>query len=278
MLKKLVNKAVPKLYGFYFNTLSLLSRDKGAALALRIFSTPRKGKILPNQDEFLTTAHQQKLVTTDGFIQLYHWKGEGKTVLLAHGWESNAWRWKYLIEPLMKKGFNVIALDAPAHGASDGTEFTAVKYSKIIRILVELYEPEIIIAHSVGAMASSFQESETPHDFLEKMVLLGSPNRLEVIMKDYQMLVGFSNRVYRSLNQLLHNMYGFYIEEFSTANFVSRIDCEILLIHSKQDSIVPFESVKEIAAKSHHGKVYESKTGGHSLHTPEVIEEILAFL
>jgi pimeloyl-ACP methyl ester carboxylesterase len=278
MIKKLINRAVPKLYGFYFNALSLISKDKGAALALRVFSVPRKGKILDFQKEFLATAHQQKLVTEEGFIQLYHWKGKGKTILLAHGWESNSWRWKYVIEPLQKLDYNIITLDAPAHGNSDGEEFTAVKYSKIIRKVIELYEPQIVIAHSVGAMATSYQEYQTPHDFLEKVVLLGSPNTLEVIMKNYQNLVGFSDRVYRSLDELLHQTYGFKINGFSTEDFVSKINCPVLLIHSQKDLVVSYDSVHQIALKSPNATVYESKTGGHSLHTPEVVEQILAFL
>jgi pimeloyl-ACP methyl ester carboxylesterase len=278
MIKKLFNKAVPKLYGFYFNAVSIISKDKGAELALRVFSIPRKGRILDFQKEFLATAHQQKLVTEEGFIQLYHWKGKGKTVLLAHGWESNSWRWKYVIEPLQKLDYNIISLDAPAHGNSDGKEFTAIKYSRIIRKVIELYEPEIVVAHSVGAMATSFQEYETPHEFLEKIVLLGSPNKLEVIMRNYQSLVGFSNRVYKSLDELLHSIYGFYINEFSTEDFVSKIKCKVLIIHSPQDAIVTFESMGQIVSKSPNAMFYKSETGGHSLHTPEVVEKVLAFL
>jgi len=278
MLKKLWNKAVPKWYGFYFNGVSHVSKDRGATLALQVFSTPRKGSILPFQHEFLETSQQQKLVNEEGFTQVYHWKGNGKTILLAHGWESNAWRWKYLIEPLQKLDYNIIAIDAPAHGNSSGEEFTAVKYSRILRSIIELYRPEIIVAHSVGAMATSFQESQTPHSFIEKMVLLGSPNTLKAIMKDYQQLVGFSDRVYASLDRLLHRIYGFHIKDFNTEDFVAQIECPVLLIHNKSDAIVPYESMLQIAAQSPHATVYESKTGGHSLHTPEVVDQILAFL
>ncbi|BAO55526.1 alpha/beta hydrolase [Nonlabens marinus] len=278
MIKKMINKAVPKLYGFYFNTISIFSKKRGAEKALQVFSFPRKGKVLEFQKEFLETAHQQKLVTEEGMIQLYYWEGTGKTVFMAHGWESNAWRWKYLIDPLRELGYSIIALDAPAHGKSDGTNFTAVKYSRVIRTVVELYQPEIIIGHSVGAMASSFQESETPHVFVEKMVLLGSPNKLEVIMRDYQNLVRFTNSVYLSLDKLLHSIYGFYIHEFNTEDFISKIKCPILLVHSKEDRIVPHTSMEQIAANSSNSTVYFSKTGGHSLHTEEVVEQILSFL
>ncbi len=278
MIKKMINKAVPKLYGFYFNTISLFSKKRSAEKALQVFSFPRKGKIQEFQKEFLDSAKQQKLVTEEGMVQLYYWEGTGKTIFMAHGWESNAWRWKYLIDPLRKLGYTIIALDAPAHGNSDGTDFTAVKYSRVIRTVVELYEPEIIIGHSVGALASSYQESETPHCFVEKMVLLGSPNKLEVIMRNYQDLVGFTDRVYNSLDQLLHSIYGFHIKDFNAEDFISKIKCPILLVHSKEDTVVSYKSMEQIAANSSSSRTYFSKTGGHSLHTDEVVQQILSFL
>ena len=124
MFKKLINKAVPKLYGFYFNLLSLFSKKKAGALALKVFSVPRAGKIKPFQKEFLATARHHKINYRRWYLsKSITGKAMVKTILFAHGWESNAWRWKYLIEPLQAKGYNIVAIDAPAHGASSGKEF-----------------------------------------------------------------------------------------------------------------------------------------------------------
>ncbi|PRP67226.1 alpha/beta fold hydrolase [Nonlabens agnitus] len=278
MLKSFLNKAVPKLYGFYFNLISLFSQEKAGKKALHVFSHPRAGKIQPFQNEFLNTARKQKLITEEGFVQLYHWKGQGKTILLIHGWESNSWRWKYLIDPLRELDYNIISIDAPAHGASSGTDFTAVKYSREIKKVIELYQPEIIIAHSVGAMATIYQESQHPHDFIEKIILLGGPDRFDKIMNGYQKLTGFNNKVYQAIDDLLLKTYGFHISEFNSADFVQDINAQVLLIHSKQDAIVSYESMPSIASRLKNASTYTSKTGGHSLHTPEVVDQILAFL
>lgn len=277
-MKKTLQKAIPKLYGFYFNTIHLFSKEKAANLALKVFSIPRRGKIAEHQKEFLSTARTQKIAFEDGLFQLYHWKGNGPTVLLNHGWESNAFRWKYLIEPLQKLDYNIIAIDAPAHGASDGDLFTAVKYSKVITTAIDLYEPKIVVAHSVGAMATIYQESNHPHDFIERLVLLGSPNKLEVIMRGYQNITSFNNSVYGSLNNLLKDSFGFLIEDFVAADFAEKIQIPSLIVHNPQDVIVPYEAMDEIAAKMPNSSTYTSQTGGHSLYTPEVIEEVLKFL
>jgi pimeloyl-ACP methyl ester carboxylesterase len=277
-MKKLLQKAIPRLYGFYFNILHLFSNKKAADLALKVFSIPRSGFITPIQQEYLDTARQQQIAYEDGLFMLYHWKGNGPTVLLNHGWESSTWRWKHLIEPLQKLDYNIIAIDAPAHGNTTGTLFTAVKYSKIIATTIDLYKPSIIIAHSVGAMATVYQESSAQHECLEKLVLLGSPNSLEVIMRGYQDLVGFGNSVYGSLNNLLKKTYDFKIEEFNTADFASKIEVPTLIVHHPDDQIVPYKAMEAIAAKMPNATTYTSQTGGHSLYTQEVIDQSLRFL
>lgn len=277
-MKKLLQKAIPKLYGFYFNMLHLISKEKAAALALKVFSIPRKGKVLDHQAAFLSTARTQQIAFEDGLFMIYHWKGTGPTVLLNHGWESNSFRWKYLIEPLQKLDYNIISIDAPAHGNSDGSLFTAVIYSRIITTTIELYEPQIVIAHSVGALATIFQESSNRHDFIEKFVFLGSPNKLEVIMRGYQSLVSFNDSVYESLNALLKNKFGYYIEDFSAAKFAEKIDVPSLIVHHPDDLIVPFKAMGEIAATMPQATTYSSQTGGHSLYTQEVIDQVMKFL
>jgi pimeloyl-ACP methyl ester carboxylesterase len=277
-MKKLLQKIVPKLYGYYFNITNVFSGNKAADSALKVFSFPRKGKILPYQNEFLDTARKQRIAFEDGLFLLYHWKGEGKTVLLNHGWESNAWRWKHLIEPLQKKGFNIIAIDAPAHGASDGTLFTAVKYSRVIKTTIDLYEPAIVISHSVGAMATVYQEAQEVHDCIKKLILLGGPNSLEVIMRNYQTMTGFNDKVYDNLNDLLKKTFGMKIEEFNTSAFAKAIKVPTLLIHNRDDMIVPFKSVEQIAEAMPDATIFEASTGGHSLHTVEVVGRIVEFL
>ncbi|MGB5981369.1 MAG: alpha/beta hydrolase [Nonlabens sp.] len=277
-MKQLINKLIPRLYGAYFNLTHVFSKDKAADKALQVFSFPRAGKINPTQAEYLKSARQQRIAFKDGLIMLYHWQGDGPTVLMNHGWESNAWRWKHMIEPLKELGFNIIAIDAPAHGASDGKYFTAVKYSRVIKTVMDLYEPEIVIAHSVGAMATVFQEANEPHKFLKKLVLLGSPNSLEVIMRGYQNLTGFNSSVYNSLNELLQKTFDFKIEEFNTADFAAQLKIPTLIIHNPDDKIVPIEAFYQIKKKMPAAQTFVSPAGGHSLHTKEVVERVIQFL
>lgn len=279
-MKKIVEKAIPKLYGFYFNLIALINKEKAAALALEVFSTPRRGRVRTDtgQKEFLDTARQQRIAYDDGLFMLYHWKGDGPTLLLLHGWESNSFRWKYVLPELQKRNYNIIAIDAPAHGMTDGKLFTAIKYAGIIKTVNSLYQPEIIMAHSVGSMATIYSLYNHPNDALKKLILLGSPNSLEVIMKGYQQLVGFNNRVYKGLNELLKTNFGYYIKDFKSSAFAKAISIETLLLHAQSDVIVPAIASQQIHNALPKSELHITNSGGHSLHTPENTELIMAFL
>ena len=277
-MKQFLQKAIPKGYGFYLNILNLLSKDKAAQLALDIFSTPRRGRIKEHQKEFLDTARQQRIVFEDGLFMLYHWKGNGPTILLNHGWESNAFRWKYLFDDLKALDYNIIAIDGPAHGNSSGKLFTAIKYSRLIKSTIELYEPEVIIAHSVGGMATVFNEYSNPTASLKKLVLLGSPNKLEIIMRGYQELLSFNNGVYEGLDKVIQKRFGYKVADFQTEDFAVNITAQTLVLHETKDLIVGVSAGKQIAQRMQNATFIETTTGGHSLHTPENTNHIINFL
>ena len=70
-----------------------------------------------------------------------------------HGWESNSGRWKNIIQRLQQEQYNIVALDAPAHGASGSSSFNAILYSKFITVVSKNFKPNFFIGHSVGGMA-----------------------------------------------------------------------------------------------------------------------------
>jgi len=55
-MKKLVNSILARAYGAYFNILALFSKKLAGEKAITLFSSPRKGKVLPLQASFLKQA------------------------------------------------------------------------------------------------------------------------------------------------------------------------------------------------------------------------------
>lgn len=277
-MKKILNRILPKAYGSYFNFLVLFSRKKAAKKAFELFCTPRRGKVSIHQKDFLDSAKSGTIEADGVHFQTYHWKGKKDTVLLLHGWESNSFRWQNLITFLKKEEFDIVALDAPAHGYSTSKTFTAPLYAKGIKPVVEKYRPQHILAHSIGGMSALYYHHESIENSIEKIVTLGSPSEFLPFIKGYQDFLGLSKRVMDAMGDHFFGLFGFHMNEFSTSEFVRNFKIKGLLIHDVQDKVTPVSGSEKVHANWKNSTLLKTKGLGHSLHQDEVSEKIMGFL
>jgi len=128
-------------------------------------------------------------------FEVYRWKGSGKTILLVHGWESNTMRWEKILPFLQSTGYTILAIDAPAHGLSDGKEFTVPKYAQLLHEICKKYNPEIIIGHSIGGTACIYYQYKYKYPKIEKLIILGAPSDLRVLLENFYSLLSLNARV-----------------------------------------------------------------------------------
>ncbi|WP_406682768.1 alpha/beta hydrolase [Seonamhaeicola sp. MEBiC1930] len=273
-----MEKFIIKLIGSYLNVLSYVSGDYAANKALHLFSTPRKGKLKPQQIKFLDSA-EKKILNYEGLnIATYHWKGNKATILLAHGWESNSARWKNKIIRFTKQGFNVIALDAPGHGASGSKLFNALLYSEFINIVAQKHQPEVVIGHSVGGMSVIFFQQKYQLQSIKKMVLLGAPSEFEFILKSYIKLLGYNKKIEKHLDKIILKRFGALPGDFSTSKYSKNIETKGLIVHDVKDAVIPYSDAKLINKSLKNSTLISTKGLGHSLNDSSVTNDILEFL
>lgn len=267
-----------KLIGTYYNALSYVSKPYAADRALYLFTKPRAGRINEEQSDFLHTAYQEELKYENYHIMTYRWLGSNKTILLTHGWESNSARWKKIIIELKKKGYTVIALDAPAHGKSGSKVFNAILYSEFINVVATRFSPEIIIGHSVGGMASALCLHKYQFHNLKKIVLLGAPSEFQDVMKRYTDMLGYNRRIVSQLQHTIHERFGSPANTFSTARFLESIQSEGLIIHDEDDRIIPYNDALLLKNSFKNSQLITTKGLGHSLNDATVADHIYAFI
>ncbi|MCJ7465199.1 MAG: alpha/beta hydrolase [Maribacter sp.] len=277
-MKNILEKIMPLAYGQYYNLLSLFSSKLTAEKAFRLFATVRKGKILPHQIDYLQLAKYELLPISQHEIQTYRWPGNNDSVLLVHGWESNAFRWRNLIEKLQSKGYDVIAFDAPGHGYSSGKTLYLPLYQEILQFLIEKYKPVTLIGHSVGGMTILYNQYSHPESPIEKIVTIGSPSEFHEIMAQYQHILKFNDRVLCCLDTYVQKRFGFRIQEFSTSDFVRTNTKKGLLLHDKQDNITPYHASFKVHANWKNSQLISTEGLGHSMHQEAVNDQILDFL
>ncbi|WP_274473737.1 alpha/beta fold hydrolase [Mangrovimonas aestuarii] len=273
----MTNSAV-KFIGSCVNGISYISPNLAANTALKLFTTPRKGKISAEQQTFLDTSQQLLLNHNGHNIMTYHWSGNNKTVLLAHGWESNSGRWQITIEELRKLDYNIIALDAPAHGQSGSDIFNAILYADFIHVASQHFSPEIIIGHSVGGMATGYHLFKYRPKLISKLILLGAPSEFKDVLKRYTDMLGYNNRVIDELNNTIVNRFGTSPEKFATSHCLKDFPIPTLVIHDKEDDIIPYQDALQIADSHNQCQLNTTKGLGHSLNTLQIIETIKSFI
>ena len=277
-MRKQLNKYLPLAYGSYFNILAIFSKKKATEKAFTLFCTPRKGSVRPEQQEFLEQAKSRRIKAMDLELQTYHWHGNKETILLLHGWESNAFRWQNLISILKNEDYNIVAFDAPAHGHSTGTIFNVPLYTECTKAVIDFYNPKILIGHSVGGMNSLYNQEKYPNEEIDKIVTIGSPSRLQDIMVHYQQLLKLNDVVMRGLDDYFMEQFGFRIHEFSTSQFKGHLSKKGLIIHDKEDTIAPFSASEQVHATWKNSKFFKTKGFDHSMHQDEVSHHIMDFI
>ena len=277
-MKKLVTNIFAKAYGVYFNILALFSLKLAGEKAITLFSSPRKGNVLPIQTSFLKEAEDIMIEVGGKQIQTYSWAGTKEPVLLLHGWESNSFRWRNLIRFLREANFAIVAFDAPAHGNSSGGIFNVPLYAECTQHIVKHFNPSYIIGHSVGGMTAVYHQYIYPHNSIQKIVTIGAPSEFYELMEHYQKLVGFNKRVLASIDDYVQKHFGYGIQDFSSSKFAQKIQIEGLLVHDIEDPITPYHNSEKVHANWKNSKLISTRGLGHSMHQDKVNNQIIDFL
>jgi pimeloyl-ACP methyl ester carboxylesterase len=271
-------KFLTRFYGFYLNFLSLFSKKMAAQKAFDLFSKVRKGKILPHQEKYLQQAQDELHTIGEHRVQSYRWKGTKERVLLLHGWESNSFRWRNLIEKLREADFDIITFDAPGHGHSSGSQLHLPLYEEALNHLSKKYDPDYLIGHSMGGFTILYHHYIRKETFIKKIVTIGSPSEFHEVMAHYQQLLRFNDTVLNALDAHVKSKFGMGFRDFSSVKFVQTIDKKGLLLHDKFDLITKYEASERVYAHWKGSTLISTEGLGHSMHQEHVNEQIIDFL
>jgi len=278
-MKKIQYFIITKLVGLYINLISIFHPEKAKQIAYTIFSQPRKGKIKNGKLPKTLQSAEQETLTYDGEnFQVYTWPGNAEIILLLHGWESNASRWKKLLQYLKPLGKTIIAIDAPAHGQSTGKEFNAPRYAEFIHVLLQKYRPKTLIGHSIGGAAIAFYLNKYPNDHIDKIVLLGAPSSFKKISDNFINLLSLNKKVQNRLEQYYHEKFNIHINDFAGHLFAQNFTQKAIIAHDADDAVIKVEEGRQYAAAWKNAIYIETQGLGHSMHDKALYQQIAEFV
>jgi pimeloyl-ACP methyl ester carboxylesterase len=273
-----MDKYLQKFISLGINLLSYIFPAFAAKLAVLLFSIPRDAKIDDEGIQYLSLANQKNIKYNGFKIKTYHWKGNRDTILLVHGWDSNSFRWKDLIELLKEDNYNLISIDAPAHGASGSKIFNAPLYSECLNEVITRFKPQVIVGHSVGATASVIALKNHKLPYIEKIVLLGAPSNLAISVGNYVNMMNYNSRVSQAINQYYLKHFNHLPEYYCAENFYKNLQPKGLIIHDRRDNIISFKEALDIHRVYKNSELIKTIGLGHRLKSEKVYQHILDFL
>lgn len=256
-----------------------LSPEITGRLAFRVLSAPRRKPLLEEEAAFLLSSHKDRLVVGTNRIRTYHWAGSGPRILLAHGWDSSTARWLPLAQRLLALNYDLFALDAPGHGGTKGSIFTVVDYSHAIAAFAEACQPQIIIGHSAGGMATVYYLTHSPDAHQpDGLVLLATPGELTDFIETFQEALQLKEQVIESLEGYFIRTFNRPFGYFSVADFAESLSLPGLIIHDTEDEVAPFDNARRVHHNWPNSELMMTTGLGHSLQDEQVFARILQFV
>ena len=243
---------------------------------MQAFLTPRPPRA-PAPD-FLPGADRLQIDTPAGRVAVQR-LGHGRPVLLLHGWEGQAADLAAFAPPLLAAGFQVLAMDLPAHGDSEGRQTHIPHSARALRAVGEVLGPlHAVIAHSVGSAVLA----EALHAGLqaERAVLIAAPAHYAAYARQVGTLAGLDAAGIAHLLALLREPLGVDIHEISLPRRAPSLRQPALFMHSADDRVVAIADSEASAAAWPGARHLRLDGLGHRriLQEPAVVAEALQFI
>ncbi len=265
--------------------------------AFRLFCTPPKvrgmddkqRKLAERSEARMADAEQARVPFEGGEVQTYLFRTKSVaplgTILLVHGWTGQAAFMSAFVEPLNMAGFDVLALDLPAHGKSKGRHLHIPLGVAALHTVRERFGPWYgIVAHSFGgAVASSLVAGAVegfPPVWLHRLVLIATPSSMPALFRWFGEAVGLSERGHGFFNDNVMRLAGRRLETFEGDELLRAAKVKTLLLHAPDDKEVAFDNAETLQKAGSFVRLQPMPGLGHRriLYAPSTVAAVAEFM
>ncbi len=239
-----------------FKLLSTISKKKAAEKAFELFCTPQH-RNLKEPPKIFGQAEKLSLKVDGILVRGWRWhpepadtggdQTEPRRVLILHGFESSAVNFDRYIRPLMKKGYEVLAFDAPAHGRSGGKLINAPLYKKTILEINKKFGPiHSFMAHSFGGLAVCLALEDISHSFDHRLVLIAPATETVTAIASFFRFLHIDPGVLPEFEKIIVKKSGVTPSWFSIARAMKHIRARVRWYHDVNDDTTPLSDALKV--------------------------------
>jgi pimeloyl-ACP methyl ester carboxylesterase len=269
---------LPWYLRLYLALTNALYPRLGGIVVANIFTTPRRHNRPPWEQALIDKG---RVRTVAGRLFATEWgPSDGKPVILLHGWEGRGAQLGYFIEPLVAKGYRVIAVDGPAHGLSPGERTGPFAFANaLVEIDREVGPLRAVVGHSMGGAAGTIALSNGLRT--EALVLLGAPSDLSEVLDRFCAWLGIPPRVHSAFRDEMALRTGLPVSATRLLGIAHQFPkLPVLVIHDPADAEVPVSNGRRAAEAFPAAVYHEMECGGHRrmLKNLDVVRLVASFL
>lgn len=249
-------------------------------LFIRIFFTPLNYRVPEKELAIERQAKKFTVLVKSKKIQCYRW-GEGPVVLVLHGWAGRATQFRKFIEVLTQSGYQVVGLDGPAHGRSEGSSTDIFEFEEALKKIWDIIGiPRAVIAHSFGGAAVLFAAMNGLA--VPKLINIASPTVGDKIIYTYLKTIGATWKTGDYFKSYVKKKSGKTFDEFTSVYFIQHLrqETELLLVHDTDDEEVTIDQAQEMLKLYPRAVLFQTSGLGHTriLRDDAVIQRCVTFV
>lgn len=264
-----------------------------------LFCTPPRHPHPPLEKEWIARSRSLTVDGPNGRIAAWRWAPDAtvaaeavaaeavaagtvapRRVLLMHGWGGRGTQLHAFIQPLLDAGYEVVALDGPAHGFSDSRYASMLHFARAIRAVVDhVGGVHGVIAHSLGGAATSLALAQG-WVRAERVVTIAAPVDFDGYSRYFARQFNVSDAVRDAMQKHLERRLGFAWAELEGGRLAAQNATPALVVHDRGDKEVPFAAGERIAACWPGALLLPTERLGHRriLRDPAVVARAVEFM
>jgi|APLak6261677638_1056118.scaffolds.fasta_scaffold04580_2 pimeloyl-ACP methyl ester carboxylesterase len=229
--------------------------------AIRVMLTPPRQPFSDAELAVLEEASLMPVPLITGRLIAWRWgRAADPAVVLVHGWGGRGTQLRGFIEPLLARGFSVVAYDAPGHGMTGGAESSLPHVLQGLNAVLDHLGPvHAIVGHSLGGAVAAMAMARRPA--VKRGVLIAPPASLTDSSRRIADTLQWPEALRAAVQRRIETRFGLKWSEFEAE--LASGEQPLLVIHDRQDREVPFGDGHRHARHWPHARILETSGLGH---------------